>query len=178
MHSAGCLPCWELLPEHTSSLQGRVCVHKCTGTDVHPHPRLVHTSAVSSLLIIAHLTLCASGHTGSPGANPSSPLFQGHVYQPRQRPHRKGGSAGAPLLHFVHPLVLGGASQDPTLAGHREQAPPSWPLSSVPPPEATKVLLPSPFWLDADPLSPNQWLVLSAILLHLFSLEMCPEGGI
>lgn len=72
--------------------------------------------------------------TGSPGANPSSPLFQGHVYQPRQRPRRKGGSAGAPLLHFIHPLVLGGASQDPTLAGHREQAPPSWPLSSVPPP--------------------------------------------
>lgn len=36
----------------------------------HTHPCLVHTSAVSSLIIIAHLTLCASGSYREPRSKP------------------------------------------------------------------------------------------------------------
>ena len=73
-------------------------------------------------------------------------------------------SAGAVLLRCIHSLVLGVPPRTLFL-----QVTGSKPLllgpSLLNPPDITEVLLPS--GPDTDPLSPDHWLVLSAILIHV-----------
>lgn len=147
--SSGCCTCsaWSFcLCTSISCAHVSVCVCVCTRACIH-----MHTPMSSPSICCQWSYCCASLAHQSWRTDPkSSPLFSGHL------PVQAEAPVGRVLLRWRYSLCIplpcsGGASLDPILAGHREQASTPWPLSSPDPPDITEVLLPS--GPDTDPLS-------------------------
>lgn len=142
---------------------GGGCAHY-THRQAHTPPRLATTSAPSGLIILHTFLSVRQAHEQSRIA----------LYFRVVSPSPCRGLWGRVLLKclpsILSPPCSRGALTGPSSCWSQGDNPSRLGLSCPLPLTATQALHSLPFWQDPDPLSRNHQLVLSAILLHLFSL--------